>query len=129
IVEAHAATRNLKFSPWLELTGSVRATVPDTLDFLAHSPLRNIPARLGKFATTAGEADISLNLAIPLNKAMGAPAVDGKAEFQDAALRIEEAGLELSRINGPLRFPRTGLAADAIRASAFDHPAVIRLSR
>ncbi|MGX2039509.1 YhdP family protein [Methylocaldum sp. MU1018] len=129
IVEAHAATRNLKFSPWLELTGSVRATVPDTLDFLAHSPLRNIPARLGKFATTAGEADISLNLAIPLNKALGEPAVDGKAEFKDAALRIEEAGLELSRINGPLRFTRTGLAADAIRASAFDHPAVIRISR
>jgi len=129
IVEAHAESRDLNFSPWLKLTGIARATVPDSLDFLAHSPLRDIPERLGKFVSTAGETDISLNLTIPLDQKLGDTDIDGKAEFKDAELRIEETGLELRRINGPLRFTRSGLSADALRASVLGHPAAIRISR
>lgn len=129
IVEAHAETQDLNSSPWLKLTGIARATVPDSLDFLAHSPLRDIPERLGKFVSTAGGTDISLNLIIPLDQKLGEVDIQGKAEFKDATLRIEEAGVELRRINGPLRFTRNGLNADAIRASVLDHPAVIRVSR
>jgi len=128
IVEAHAETKDLKSSPWLKLSGTARATVPDALDFLAHTPLRDIPERLGKFVSTAGETDISLNLTIPLDQKLGDTEVEGKAEFKNATLRVEDAGLELGHINGPLHFTRTGLSADAIRASAFDRPAVIRIS-
>ncbi|HYE35035.1 YhdP family protein [Methylocaldum sp.] len=125
ILEAHAVAEDLDRSPWLTLSGTARTTVPDSLDFLAHSPIRDIPEKLAKFVTTAGETDISLNLTIPLDKKLGDTAVEGKAEFKDATLRIEDTGLELRHINGPLHFTRTGLSANGIRASVLDHPAVI----
>lgn len=129
IVEAHAEAEDLKHSPWLKLNGNVRATVPEVLDFLAHTPLRQVPAGLGKYVIAAGDTDISLNLAIPLNPELGKVEIDGQAEFKDAKVHVGDIGVELHHINGPLRFTRNGLSADAIRASAFDQPAFIRISQ
>jgi uncharacterized protein (TIGR02099 family) len=129
IVEAHATAESLNRSPWLKLTGTVRATVPDSLDFLAHSPLRDVPEKLGKFVSAAGESDISLNLTIPLDQTLGDTDIEGKVELKDATLRIEDADLELHRINGSMHFTRDGLSADAMRASVLDRPAVIRISQ
>jgi uncharacterized protein (TIGR02099 family) len=129
IVEAHAETADLRSAPWLKLNGSARAAVPDALDFLAHSPLRELPAKLGKFVSTAGDTDISLDLTVPLDRKLGDIAIEGKAEFNNARLRLLDTGLELERINGPLHFTRTGLSADAIRASVFGHPAAIRVTQ
>ncbi|BBA36902.1 hypothetical protein sS8_4979 [Methylocaldum marinum] len=129
IVEAHAEAEDLRSAPWLKLNGSAKAAVPDVLDFLAHSPLRELPAKLGKFVSTAGDTEISLDLTVPLDRKLGDITIEGKAEFNNAKLRLVDAGLELERINGPLRFTRTGLSADAIRASVFGHSAEIRISR
>ncbi len=129
IVEVHAEAEDLNHSPWIKLTGSVRAGVPDVLDFLAHTPLREVSAGLGKFVTAAGDTDISLNLTIPLDQKSGKVEIDGQAEFKDAKLHVRDIGVELHHINGPLSFTRSGLSADAIRASAFDHPAFIRISQ
>lgn len=122
IVEAHAGIPDLGHEPWLHLQGKVRSGVADSLDYLAHSPIRDIPKRLGKFVHTAGQAEIDLHLEVPLDSKLGETAVQGSAKFQDATLELRDLGLAVGKINGPLHFTRTGLQADAIRARLLGEP-------
>ncbi|MGZ8245430.1 YhdP family protein [Methylomagnum sp.] len=126
IVEAHGNIDNLLANnPWLRITGRVRTGVADALEFLAHSPLRKIPERLGKDASASGEADVALKLAVPLNSKLGQTSAEGTANFRRAGLKISALDLALSHIEGPLHFNGEGFRSDAIRAKLLGQPAVI----
>jgi uncharacterized protein (TIGR02099 family) len=109
--------------------GAVRASLPQTMDYLADSPLRGIPQRLLRHATPAGVADIKLQLNIPLVKGAGKTLVDGSMGLQDAALRLRDLSLELQHINGTLRFTRDALQGKGIRASILGFPATVDVRR
>jgi uncharacterized protein (TIGR02099 family) len=129
IAEAHAAIADLSRNPRLALTGIVHAGVADSLDFLAHSPLRDIPRRLYRFTSVSGTTDIALNLGVPLNAGPGSTVVDGTATFRRAALRIDDLGLEVRDLEGPLHFSREGLRAEGLQARILDQPALIDVDR
>lgn len=125
VLTAHAAIPDMVKNPWLTLTGSVHARVGEALDFLAHSPLRRIPERLNRVASVAGDADIALNLRVPLNPRLGAARVEGTADFRDAALRLDTPDLPVEKLEGPLRFTEEGLRAEALHARILGEPALI----
>jgi uncharacterized protein (TIGR02099 family) len=129
IAEAHAVIADLDRNPRLALSGTARAGVADSLDFLAHSPLREIPERLYQFTSVSGTVDIALNLGVPLNAGPGSTTVDGTATFRRAALRIDDLGLEVRDIEGPLHFGHEGLRAEGIQARILDQPALIDVDR
>ncbi len=125
IVEAHAAIEDLYRDPRLILTSRIHAEVTDTLDYLAHSPLRRIPERLGKFVSASGDLDIALNLTAPLGGKPGETAVDGVASFREAALRVDALDLAIENLQGPLHFSRAGFSADGLEARFLGQPAVV----
>lgn len=125
VVEAHGTIANMNRNPRLALTGSVRAGLADALDFLAQSPLRNIPERLRRIASVSGDADIALNLEIPLDDSESETGVDGTANLQGATLRLAEPDLAAENLEGLLHFTQHGLRAEAIRARIFGEPALI----
>lgn len=125
VLTAHATIPDMVKTPWLALTGSVRSRVAETLDFLAHSPLRRIPERLNRVASVSGDADIALNLRVPLNPHLGEPHVEGTADLRDAALHLDAPDLPVEKLEGPLRFSGEGLRAEALHARILGEPALI----
>jgi uncharacterized protein (TIGR02099 family) len=123
IVQAHAVIPDM-LMPKMSVTGKVQASVPESLDFLAHSPLRQIPERLLKVAEVSGEADIAMDMTVPLdNRLSGGPVAQGVAELHQASLNLKSADFGLTAMEGPLHFNGDGIRAEGVRARFLDQPA------
>lgn len=129
LIEAQGSIEDMNRNPWLSATGTIRAGVTESLDYLAHSPLREIPERLRRHLGTSGNADIALNLRVPLGSTAGATAVAGTATFHDAGLRIDGLDLGIQNLEGPLHFGQGGLAAEGIKARFLGEPAQIAIKQ
>ena len=125
IAEIHAAIPDLIRNPRLALSGTVHAGVAESLDFLSHSPLREIPERLRRIAEVSGTTDISLNLSVPLGSAPGSPGVAGTADLHRAGLRLDDTGLEIGEIEGLLNFDGNGIRAENLQARILERPATL----
>jgi uncharacterized protein (TIGR02099 family) len=129
LAEAHAAVENLNHAPWLAIAGSARATIPEAFDVLLQSPVRKIPEQLSKLAAVAGDTEVTLDLAVPLDKRLGMISVAGSALLRNASLTFDGIGLPVGRIEGTLNFTRDSLGADSVRAELLGHPASVKISR
>jgi uncharacterized protein (TIGR02099 family) len=117
---AEAFVPNLHREPWLSIQGQVGAAIPAAMNFLAASPLSHIPSRLNKYATTSGNATISLDLNLPLKPDLGQPEVSGKAELKNAAIKVLKLDQPVTDINGDLLFTQEDLNADDVKARFLD---------
>lgn len=126
IVQVHARIPDLNQDhPHLELTGTARAQVAEGMDFLAHSPLRNIPDRLLRHVGVSGDSDIMLDLTVPFDSQHGDTRAQGTARLRQAGLHINDLDLDIADIDGDLRFSGEGIQADALRARILERPATV----
>lgn len=128
IVEVHADIPDLLRDTRLTLTGKARAGVADSLEFLAHSPLRRIPERLRRIAEVSGEADISLDLFAPLDSPTEPTVVTGTADLHRAGFRLRDPKLGVESIEGLLHFNAGGIHADRLQARILDGPATVAVA-
>jgi len=128
IVEVHADIPNLLHNTQLTLTGKARAGVADSLDVLAHSPLRRIPERLRRIAEVSGEADITLDLFAPLDAASAPIVVTGTADLHRAGFHLRDPKLGVEAIEGLLHFNAEGIHADRLQARILGGPATVAVA-
>ncbi len=94
----------------------------DGLAFLADTPLADTVGGIPRALAAEGSGRLSLELDIPLTK--GHPfGYAGTLDFGgDAVVRLRDADLRLTDIDGALSFDNQGLAADGVRARLGEQP-------
>ena len=88
----------------------------DGLAFLAETPLEHTVGGIPRALAAEGRGQLSLELDVPLTK--GRPfGYAGTLDFgDDAMVRLRDADLQLTDIDGGLSFDNQGLAADGVHA-------------
>lgn len=113
------ATKGVETS--LLATGTVHGTPADGLLFIKNSPLKREPTiqSLG-LKDTAGHIHLDLDLDIPFSPRP--ISVDGKLAMSNAALTSNDTSIELSDINGMVKFTQDSIHAETIKAKYFNQP-------
>lgn len=129
IREAHGQTSDFDRDPWLTVTGKISTDIPQSMSFLAQTPLRQIPQRLLRVADPHGQSEIDLTLKVPLVSELGDVQVDGTATLKDARVDFSAVGLSVERMAGDLHFSERGLSARNITASALEKPVRVDIAQ
>lgn len=125
IIQTHAVIPDM-LMPKVSVTGKVQASVAESLDFLAHSPLRQVSERVLKVAEVSGDAEIAIEMTAPMDDRWpGGPVAQGVAELRQAGLKLKAADFGLAAIEGPLRFSAAGIRAEGVRVRFLDQPALL----
>ncbi len=93
----------LKGAAPVEIKGSVMGPFSDVFRFLNESPLQPRFEKFTRAVTVSGQALTGLDLQVPLKKT-DAWRIQGEIDFQQAALGLNEQGLELQALAGRLQF-------------------------
>lgn len=114
-----------KDNPYLSIITKIpRADMKEVQAFLLASPLQSNLDALNDMALS-GNADLDLNLSIPLND--GDTQAQGKINFNNSALAIPGFNLNFEKIKGEFDFNNEILTAPHISASLMNHPAQINI--
>ncbi|MCW8907693.1 MAG: DUF3971 domain-containing protein [Sedimenticola sp.] len=124
----HAEIEDLLLTAPLQLDGSVSGPLGDPLRLLRESPLKEDFGPLVKGIHGEGETRLEIGFSLPIEE-VGEFALDGRLEFLDSRLVLDEWPFDLERINGALRFDQDHLFASDIRARALDIPLQIDVDR
>lgn len=108
--------------PVLQVSGEVGGRLPDMLAYLESSPLKQRFSRLLDHITPGGDAELALQLKIPLKKQLGKLGVEGRLAFRNCRLKEKLDAFSLTAINGNLYFTDTAISAKKIRARLFNAP-------
>ncbi len=115
--------------PILKIDGSVsNADASQLLDFLPNSPLNEKFGRLTKILEVNGQADLALDLSIPLKPELGEVVSNGRITLQDTTLSHRVLPEPIENINGELQFSREGLSATGLRGNLLGLPLVADLN-
>lgn len=125
---ATAEVADLERAPWLAVAGEVEASVAQAMDFLAASPLADIPSRMRRFANMGGESDIALDLRLPLQPGLGEPVVNGTASLKSASLQFPQLQQTLGSLVGDLHFTAEDLDAHGLQAQFLGAPVQLDLA-
>jgi len=111
--------------PILKVTGLVKGTTSDALNFLKNSPLQSRFGILPEWLSVTGKSDIRLDLTVPLVR-LDDTQVKGSVSFINSQLTTKAVeGLVVDTINGRLAFDNKGVSVDKINAQAFNEPITI----
>ncbi|ROO26982.1 hypothetical protein SAJA_10185 [Salinisphaera japonica YTM-1] len=111
---AHAHVADVR-EPILAVTGHVNnAPAPQMLSFLANSPLSKKFGPLLDAIDIKGDADLDLDLSLPLKPELGDISVDGKVTARGDRLIQQYLPAPIDDIRGTLAFDETGLVARAL---------------
>lgn len=111
---AHAHVDDVR-EPILAVTGHVdNAPAPQMLSFLARSPLSKKFGPLLDAIDIKGDADLDLDLSLPLKPELGDISVDGKVTARGDTLVQQYLPAPIDDIRGTLAFDETGLVARAL---------------
>lgn len=98
----------------LTVDGEAQGPLRDAVRYVTESPLR---AKFGSYLTdtkAGGQSRLQLSLKLPL--AGLSPKIKGSLQINDGSLLFNAAKIDLTHINGTLKFSEHGLSADKIRA-------------
>lgn len=110
----------------LAITGASQGSLADGLRYLRESPLKESVGVYFSDARATGPVQTALNLSIPLGKAAEHhPRIRGDVSFNNNALLLETAGVDIAAINGNLSFSEKSVSADDIKAVVLGQPARI----
>lgn len=112
----------------LLITGEAKAEIIDALNVLQQSPLADKVATLMKETTIKGASNVVMDLTIPLWPGT-LSVINGTALLKDSLLTVNRLGLEVSKINGELKFSRDGVYSKAIKAFALGNPISINIEQ
>lgn len=108
--------------PLLEITGTVSGTLAGMLQYVEVSPLGERFGKLLQELDAEGDANLQLNIDVPLVPGLGAVRVDGTVTLDGNALRSDHTDLPLDKLHGTLNFTNEGISADRLQASLLGQP-------
>lgn len=117
---------SLEKSHYLLAKGVVKGTIIDTLNWLQQTPLDLSLKETLEHISVKGRTKIDVDLKIPLTENDTAK-VTGKAELQQASLKVKAIDLPVTRIKGTLKFDEKHFYSDKLRAIAFGYPIQIKI--
>ncbi len=102
-----------------------RATGPssDGIRYLVETPLYETVGKYFSDARIEGRSNLELSLRVPLNKFEKKTTISGEVYFVENDLWLEDAGVDVTQINGALRFSDEGVEAQGIDAVIMGQPA------
>ncbi len=104
------------------IQGRARGGAADAVRYVTESPLKNKFGRYLAGMEASGTVLLDLDVRLPL----GARAqVTGDLRLENARLRLQEADLDMNRVQGTLSFTQAGLSANDIHAQLFDQPTLV----
>jgi uncharacterized protein (TIGR02099 family) len=112
-------------SPVLAIAGVATGETRKMLRFLSDTPLSNEFGPFVRGVKASGASRLDLALRLPLGD--GKTVVDGAVEFKDSELAFAGGAVNVSHLQGALKFTRSGLEARRLRASVFGFPATVRV--
>ncbi len=122
----HGRIDHLKPSTPFLLTGAAHGPLQDEFRLLREFPLAKQFAPLTKALRGEGNAQLHLDLAIPIQK--GRLRIDGRMTFLDSMLHLKGYPLSLTHIQGDLRFTRNGVTAKGLRTQLLEQPITMDLA-
>ena len=112
----------------LLINGAAIAEISDALNILQQSPLADRVTSLQQETTIKGATKVALELMIPLWPDQ-LSTINGTALLKDSQLTINRLDLDVSKINGELKFSRDGVYGNAIKAVALGSPIAINIEQ
>ncbi|HHM06215.1 MAG TPA: TIGR02099 family protein [Gammaproteobacteria bacterium] len=109
----------------LIIDGTARGDASDAIDFVRETPLRK---RLGKVVAhmeASGEARLRLEMKWPLGTRK--PLVKGSLAVRDSRLRLRDADLLFTQVNGALDFDQHGFSAEKLSGRILGQPAEVSI--
>ncbi|MEN8177148.1 MAG: YhdP family protein [Pseudomonadota bacterium] len=103
LLNAQADIRRLSDASPVEIKGALRGPVSDLFRVLSETPLKGQFEKFTREVAGAGRARTSLDLRIPL-RSRDSWKINGKVDFQTAALMIKEHDLKIENLIGRLEF-------------------------
>lgn len=123
---AGAHIQNMKL-PVLEVSYSADSELPELLQFLEQSPLREqINTDLSRFEFS-GQASTRGDLIVPLGKAKGEMSVDGRVLITNSRFSDPASEITFENINGDLQYDHRGFSGLGLQASFRGHDSSIDL--
>jgi uncharacterized protein (TIGR02099 family) len=115
ILQAKVAIPDLTAHPaMLAVDGKAQGPVADVVRYVTESPLHDEFGAYLDGVTASGRSRLQLNLKLPLAKLPAT--VKGALRFDNGGLLFHDQGIDITNIDGSLKFTDRGLAADAIHA-------------
>lgn len=113
--------------PVLTVEGRARDTVSGMLKYVMTTPLKARFGQLVGTVATRGNADLDLDLSIPLKKQLGKVRVKGDVDFKNSRIKSRLDTFDLGSIKGRLHFNGGVLSARDIKARLFNAPVTVAL--
>ena len=121
IQQAHGWISKLSESTPFKLTGTVHGSLNDNLRLLRESPLAEDFAATVSGMRAEGEADVEIDLAIPLAEINPPPfRIDGQVGFKNSTLHLDDWQLSLTKMQGNLLFNQDGIRAKGIQTQTMN---------
>ncbi len=124
--DVHAQIRDLA-SPHLTITGDVHGALPVMLAELGSSPLGDTYGGFVDRVNATGNADLSLDIHVPLVKDDERITVAGRIGLRDNILKVKESDIVLEHIGGRLDFDDHGIRGDGLKANLYGRKASVRV--
>ena len=112
--------------PLLVIKGEATAALADMVKYVAASPL-NQPLAFVSALDVTGNANLGLDLQIPLAGDDDAIKVNGRLTLNGNELFLPDLGYRFKGVNGELQFTEASLAAERVRASLDGYPLSLRI--
>lgn len=124
--QVHAQIADLG-RPRLTISGTVRGALPVMLAELGSSPLGTTYGGFVDHVSATGQADLALDIVIPLVKDGGAITVAGRIGLGDNSLRVAGTDILLEHIRGQLAFDEHGIRGDGLQTELSGTAATARV--
>jgi uncharacterized protein (TIGR02099 family) len=108
----------------LTVRGEAHAPAGEALRFLRETPLADRFGGYAREVEAEGRTRLDLALDLPFG---GTTKVSGTLTFDEGALLLADGKVDITNIQGPLRFSGDGLAAEGVTARILGLPATVRI--
>lgn len=127
VIRAQVNVPTLSQAKSLKVTGLLRTRLDDGLRFMQKTPLHGQVDALLAATETDGDAQIDLDLDIPLvdNRP---ERVNGKIRLNNAALRVKSVGLPFDALAGEIKFTENAISSDDLKGRMLGFPLSANIS-
>lgn len=118
---------DLKHDPILLVSGQGAGNAGSGWRYISESPLRKIAGELVASAAVKGQVHVDLGVSLPLHDHLPA-SINGKVTARNVDMRFPgDTPMDVSAINGYVKFSENGLTADRLTATVLGQPANIKI--
>ena len=105
--------------PSLQINSQIEGSISDVMFYLQQTPMQDVADKVIDSITPKGLTQIDLDLDIPENSEIK---LEGVAHINNAELKVNSIDLDITDIEGELKFSEKGLFADDLNAKSLGYP-------